>query len=620
MNEMVVGGRWPVVGYYLRTIPNSITADHQPPATDHRQLTMNTFIGYWGQGKQEELEQQLSQVLSQVGSLPHYLRHSLAQHNIVAGVAAWGNYARAKMSEGTLTASIAASGLPMEADASVVAQPNLLKLSRDDFGRVTLFWSQQKNVVWFASQLQLLLPLLEEATISSSALYGYACFSYVPTPLTPLKSVFAVPAGASGKFQFAQGTRLEVNWTKENEAWQESALPQKQLAPATQKLQTLLTTAVQKQLADRPPEPVGIFLSGGLDSSIVAALLAREGVKVQAYTLDFGAYGVSELEHAEQVAAYLKIPLTKVNAAPQQIKQALSQTAKALDMPYGDGVTVPLFLLNQAASQECAVVFNGEGGDQLFGGWANKPLIAAEVYQTAQPSGTSLDFLQEYLRTFHRLHGYGQGIFTPVVYEQIKSLDPLHWLSDALDDLFTHSLLHRLRRANLMLKGAQNIQPRATNLAFAFDLAVRTPFCDPELTKWTFQVTNDLFLQEAHEKYLLKHAVESWLPSDIVWREKRGMGVPLTQWCLEPLWREVGAWLQPTILRDEGIWQEDLALRISSGNLSGQVQGRRIGETLWLLLMWQVWRKTVLQEDFKRSSLQPFLLPSKFWRWRFNRK
>lgn len=579
---------------------------------------MNAFIGYWGQGKPEELDKQLSQVLSHVDTLPQYLKQSFPPSNVVTCLASWGKQVRAKTSEEALTASLAASGLLAEQDVGIVAQPNLLKLRRDRFGRITLFWTQQKSVIWFASQLQLLLPLLETTPISPAGLYGYACFSYVPTPFTPLKSIFAVPAGMTGNFQLGRDASLELHWSKDNEAWQESPLAQRSEDPAILKLQNLLIAATQKQLADRPSEPVGVFLSGGLDSSIVAALLAREGIKVQAYTLDFGDYGISEMQHAECVANYLHIPLAKVDASPERIRQALPATAKALDMPYGDGVTVPLFLLNQAASQECALVFNGEGGDQLFGGWTNKPLIAADVYQSVHPVG--LDFLQDYLRTFHRLHGYEQDVFTPTVQAEVKSLDPLNWLSDALDDVYTHSFLHRLRRANLMLKGAQNIQPRATNLAFAFDLAVRTPFCDPEVATWTFQVANDLFLREGHEKYLLKRAVELWLPQDVVWREKRGMGVPLTQWCLAPLWREVGEWLQPTVLREEGLWQEDLALRISTGRLSGQLQGRRIGEVLWLLLMWRVWRKAVLQEDFKRSHLQPFLLPSKFWQWRFNRK
>jgi asparagine synthase (glutamine-hydrolysing) len=585
---------------------------------------MNAFIGYWGQGEQKELDKQLSQILSQVNAPPQLLQQIFPASNVATGLASWGQQVVAQVREGAVSVSLSASGLPAEQDAAVEAHAHWLRLRRDSFGRVPLYWTQRKNVLWFASQLQLLLPLLESMNITSAGLYGYACFSYVPTPLTPLKTLFAVPAGTTGQFQLSKSApqHLELHWSKEHAAWQQAPLAERDEHQATIKLQNLLIAAIRNQLADQSRAPVGVFLSGGLDSSIVAALLAREGSNVRAYTLDFGDYGVSELQHAERVAAHLNIPLIKVSASPERIRQALPATAKALDMPFGDGVTVPLFLLNQAASQECAVVFNGEGGDQLFGGWTNKPLIAAGVYQTVQPTVNSsgLSFLQDYLRTFHRLQGYEAQIFSASLQSDIKSLDPLQWLNDALDDVFTHSFLHRLRRANLMLKGAQNIQPRATNLAFAFDLMVRTPFCDPPLARWTFQLASDLFLREGHEKYLLKRAVEEWLPSDIVWREKRGMGVPLTQWCLEPLWHEVGEWLQPTVLREEGLWQEDLALRISTGQLSGQIQGRRIGEILWLLLMWRVWRKAVLQEDFKRAYLQPFLLPSKFWHWRFNRK
>jgi asparagine synthase (glutamine-hydrolysing) len=486
-------------------------------------------------------------------------------------------------------------------------------------GRVPLYWVQQKGLVWFASHLRWLVPLLENKTISPAGLYGYACFSYCPTPLTPLKTVFAVAAGTTGIFNFkpSRPAVLEVNWAKRNREWQEPSQSERIEDKASQQLQRLLKRAIENQLSDQPAEPVGVFLSGGLDSAITAALLANAGVKVRAYTLDFGPYGRSEIPFAERVAEYLSLPLTKVDASPERIKDALLATAQALDAPFGDGVTVPLYLLNQAARDDCAIVFNGEGGDQLFGGWTNKPLIAADVYQPAQPAAT--DFAQEYLRTFHRLHGYEADVFPPSVRDEIQSLDPQNWLSEALDNAFTPSFLHRLRRANLMLKGAQNIQPRASNLSLAFDLAVRSPFCDRHLARWTFQVANDLFLRDAHEKYLLKRAVELWLPPDIVWREKRGMGVPLTQWCLGPLWRTMGEWLQPAVLRAEGLWQEDLALRLATGKLSGQIQGRRIGESLWLLLMWQVWRQAVLQDDFPRTKLHSFLLSPKFWHWRLNR-
>ena len=582
---------------------------------------MSAIIGYWGQGQRDELAGQFNKILSTIHPLPKHYQHSFAEQGTQMGVAWWGDNVRTKTDDQKIEVALSASGLKTETDVTIRARLEGLEFSCDSFGRVPLYWLQQEKVIWFSNQVQLLLPLVENAEISIAGLHGYACLSYVPTPHTPLKKVFAVPAGTARKFQFVNDSgradsppRLEISWSKLDYKWQEAPLKIDKEFKAVAQLQKLLTESINAQLTDAPSTTVGVFLSGGLDSAVTAALLVRAGIKVRAYTLDFGDYGVSEIPYAERVAKYLDIPLVKVSATPNRIKEALPATVKALDMPFGDGVTVPLYLLYQAANKECSVVFNGEGGDQLFAGWTNKPLLAADVYQPASPTTTG--FHQDYLRTFHRLHGSESLVYEPEILEKVQALDPLNWLGDALDDVFTPSLLHRLRRANLMLKGAQNIQPRATNLAFANKLSVRTPFCYHALAKWTFQLNGASFLRESHEKYLLKKAVELWLPGEIVWREKRGMGVPLTAWCTGPLWDEVGKWLQPAMLKDEGIWQPDLALRISTGNLSGQIQGRRIGETLWLLLMWQAWRVTVLQAELKKSFYSPFLLPPGFWRWK----
>jgi asparagine synthase (glutamine-hydrolysing) len=435
------------------------------------------FVGYWGDGNPELLVQQLAKV---------------------AG-ADWGISSQA--TDGTLI-SLSAAGLQPD-DVWVKIDDNCLKLGRDAFGRVKLYWLQIEQTIWFASQLQLLLPLIEDPQVSIPALYGYSCCSYIPTPLTPIERIMAVAAGTEQIWRDDGMGNLTSQTIQTQTDWAE-ALPQiDNEQDATDKLQTHLIAAVERQIIDLKGETVGVFLSGGLDSSIVAALLVRAGVKVRAYTLDFGAVVMPEYPYAAQVAEYLNIPLVKVDATPRSIEQALIPTIKALDLPFGDGVTVPLYLLNQAASRDVRIVFNGEGGDQLFAGWTNKPLIAASVYQVAHPDGEE-SFTDRYLRTFHRLWGYEAQVFQPEVYAQIKDLHPQDWLESALDQTYTHSLLHRLRRAALMLKGAQNIQPRATNLAFAHGLQVRSIFCDRELAAWTFQVSGSLYLQGACEKYILK--------------------------------------------------------------------------------------------------------------------
>ena len=467
------------------------------------------------------------------------------------------------------TATLSACGRPDHRDVWVDLETEELRLGRDRFGRVPLYWTCIDQVIWFATQLRLLLLIIESPKVNISALYGYSCFSYVPNPLTSVEQISSVPAG------------VELVWSdhpdpitqpcSEQSSWQESSDLIHDEASAIGQLQSLLKNAIADQTKDLSDEPVGVFLSGGIDSSIVAALLVQAGLNVKAYALDFGE-GYSELPYAQQVADYLQIPLVRVSATPQQLIGVLRETARSLDVPYGDGVTAPLFLLNQAAAQEVRVVFNGENGDQLFAGWVNKPLIASAVYSSENPAGTEA-FNQQYLRTFQRFYGYEAQVFSPEVYQQIQALDLQDYLRPALES--DSSLLARLRRASLMLKGAQNIQPRATALGFAHGLWVRSPFCDPALTEWTFRLPGDLILQGACEKYILKRAVESWLPPEIVWREKRGMGVPLRPGYYQNLWSEIGNWLNPGVLQREGRWQPHLAEQMMSGEWGVAMRGSK---------------------------------------------
>ncbi len=557
-------------------------------------------LGYWGYGDEDLLRPALSDLVAQT-QLGDWQRPSI---------------------HGDRRIALSASGV--DADVWVTVTTDRLTLGRDAFGRMPLYWMQRDQEIWFASRLQWLLPLVrsqgQSPPVNLAALYGYSCFSYVPTPLTPVEAVMALPAGLEQTWESDGAGQLLSPTCHSLVNWRESSVQLEDEATAIAQLQALLKTAVERQIGDLGQEPVGVLLSGGLDSSLVAALLVQAGVRVRAYTLDFGLdvgeSGLPEWPYAEQVAQSLGIPLVKVEATPRRIREAVSATARALDLPFGDGVTVPLYLLNQAASREVGVIFNGEGGDQLFAGWTNKPLIAASLYQADHPEGIE-PFAQQYLRTFHRLWGYEAQVFQPAVLGDMQALNAQDWLYPALDPMAAQGLLHRLRRASLMLKGAQNIHPRATNLALAQGLKVRSPFCAPDLAQWTFGLAGTLCLRGACEKYILKRAVEPWLPADIVWRPKRGMGVPLTSWCLNEWWGDLGQWLNPGVLAAEGLWQPDLALRTALGDLSGTIQGRRIGEILWLLVMWQQWRSQVLGEPAAGMSWHhPFWLPPRVWRYR----
>ncbi len=582
------------------------------------QIHPHEFIGYWGCGYQGKLEDLLNRIVNDYQFTKLKYNHKNIKWNVIylCDSSPQLDYKVEHSFPDGEIASISASGISNLPDAWVkIQENNNLILGREPFGRVPLYWTQQGEVIWFASRLQLLLPIVENPQVSIAGLYTYNCLSYVANPLTPVNQIFTVNAGMEIIWQLcpASNTISKLD-SQQILEWRESTEKIRDEKTAISQLQSLLKDAINRQIEDLKDETVGVFLSGGLDSSVVAALLVQAGVKVRAYTLDFGTAGIPEYPYAEQVSEFLNIPLTKVAANPDKIKKALIPTVKALDIPFGDGVTVPLYLLYQAAREETRIIFNGEGGDQLFAGWTNKPLIAAGIYQGQNPQSQET-FIQQYLRTFHRLWGYEAQVYQPEIYPQIQDLQGEDWLKTPLDEELCPSLLHRLRRATLMLKGAQNIHPRATNLGFAHGLFVRSPFCDLPLAEWTFGLSGELCLQGACEKYILKRAVENWLPPEIVWRQKRGMGVPLTSWCMNEFWHDLGTWLNPGILRAENRFYPDIAVKIIAGSLGGGIQGRRIGEILWLLMIWEIWRIEVLGEQRGKTSWKhPFWLPR--WMWR----
>jgi asparagine synthase (glutamine-hydrolysing) len=129
-----------------------------------------------------------------------------------------------------------------------------------------------------------------------------------------------------------------------------------------------------------------------------------------------------------------------------------------------------------------------------------------------------------------------------------------------------------------------------TQLAAAHGLRVRAPFFDRELAEWTFALPPEWFLRGACEKHLLKRAAEPYLPSEIIWREKRGMGVPVTEWCLRPLRRDVARCLSPARLKRDGWFEPAAVAALCRGeDQPHEFRRRRIGEKVWTLLMLHLW-------------------------------
>jgi asparagine synthase (glutamine-hydrolysing) len=457
-----------------------------------------------------------------------------------------------------------------------------MRFVRDPFGIRSLYTAEWSGVFWFASELKQLLALpgfpVEPDPV---AIHKYLTFSFVPGEDVPIRGVRRILPGRVARLA---GGRLEATrWFELREEIDESLGERSVAVPL---IRTLGRAAVEKRL---PGEgEVGLFLSGGLDSSAVGFWLRRSGARFRAFSLDFGEKSVEKSE-AALVAKRLEVPHEWVPMDGSELGPLLPDIVWKLDLPFGDPVTGPQYLLGRLARERgLAAVFSGEGGDQLFGGWTNKPMVAAELF-----GGIVTDESREetYLRSYHRFYGLEKELYT----DDFAALtggpgQRRAHLCPLLAGTQASTFLGRLRVADIFLKGSQNILARAERMANAFGLDARVPLFDRALAEASFRLPPRMKLSGANEKWVLKLALRKRLPDEIVWAAKRGMSVPATDWCLGPLAPLVEELLGDASLRRRGWFRPEYVARLRRGeNEPHETRRRRVGERLWTLLMLEAW-------------------------------
>jgi asparagine synthase (glutamine-hydrolysing) len=470
-----------------------------------------------------------------------------------------------------------------------------LTLIRDPFGVRSLYSLEHAGTFYFASELKQLLTLPGlPVALNPVALHKYLTFSFVPGEDVPVRGVRRLLPGQVAHWH--QG-RLEITpyFTLKESIDPRLSDPK----AAVRRIGRRCRQAVSRRLNGEAE--VGLYLSGGIDSSGVALWLQEAGVKVHAFSLDFGARSV-EKDQAQAVAERLKIPLTFVKMDGAELAPVLSDLVWKLDLPFGDAVTGPQYLLGRTARQAgLSAVFNGEGGDQLFGGWTNKPMVSAQLY--ANLYGT--DSREEiYLRSYHRFFGLEDKLYTPEFRAQVGGPGQRRaLLTPYLESGDAGTFLNRVRLADIALKGSQNILPRLERLANAWALDARVPLFDRALAEASFTLPPQLKLHGACEKYVLKLLLQKKLPHDIVWRRKFGMSVPITDWVLGPLAGPMHALLGKESLARRGLFREEYVSRLLQGhNEPSEARRRRVGERLWALAMLEAWLRVFIDGRGKKPG------------------
>jgi asparagine synthase (glutamine-hydrolysing) len=469
----------------------------------------------------------------------------------------------------------AANALGMFGVAVWDERKKTLTLIRDSVGARTVYYSLQGNACWFSVRLSTLrrCPGVS-AELSLSAIRNYLTCAFVPGEETLYRDIKELRPGEAITFP---GPGCKRYWAPRTV----DSAKNEGLESHAARLRPLLEECVRARLPKSGE--VGVLLSGGLDSSIVTALAAREAPgRLRTFAIHFGTDLPNELEFSGLVASHCGTKHHVLELPGRAIRDTLIETMGALDDPIGDPLTTPNLLLARAVKQVSDVTLNGEGGDPCFGGPKNLPMLLHELYGSSEPRETA------YLRSFQKCYDDLPRLLSPAVQRALRHEAPAESiLAPYFDDAGSPmSYLDRLMMINVQMKGADQILTKVNNLFSAAGVVARSPLFDRRIVEAGFAIPAEYKLDGAVEKAVLKEAARDLLPEAILDRPKSGMLVPVQRWFKKELKSyargmllsrraRIRPYLEQSMIRewlayDGAVWQ-------------------RNGVKLWLVLALEAW-------------------------------
>lgn len=479
-------------------------------------------------------------------------------------------------------------------------QRKRLVLARDRAGEKPLFYTKIGDEIWFASEIQALLEHPDvDRTIDENAAAEFLRFGFVLEPRTIYRSILRVASGTSRTF--TQDGETEQRY------WDPPSMTPEPIDEdvAVRELRRLLDLSVHKQMiAD---VPVGVFVSGGLDSAIILALAAGTGSSEtpQSFSIRFVAKSYDESDNAARVAKLFRSKHHVITADEAALQGALEQVLTRVGEPVADPAILPTTLLAKRARENVVVVLSGEGADELFGGYPTyighsmapryaalpgvlKRMLYAGI--EAIPSSTQRVPIEFLLKRFvegadqpwmerHRAW-FGSGLPAaafggdPGVSHVLEpeGFTPLR--GAMMYDYLTYL------RDNLLVK-----IDRATMLS---SIESRAPYLDRDIAEFAFRLPETLKVSGLETKRILKRAAEAWLPKSVVYRRKRGLSVPIADWINGSLRKDVDRLLDPKSLDAEGIVRGGVIAKMLDEHHRGI---RNHGRALWPLIMFEMWKE-----------------------------
>jgi len=507
-----------------------------------------------------------------------------------------------------------------------------LTLCRDRFGEKPLFYGWIGSDLVFASELKAFAAHPRWAgTVDRNSLTSFMRYSYVPSPRTIWEGIRKLNPGSSVTFsrevELLSLPSPKPYWSMRRCVMAGQSDRVRDAAEGTAELERLLSQAVRRQLLS--DVPVGAFLSGGIDSSTIVALMQAQSARpVKTFSIGFAEAAFNEAVHARTIARHLATDHTELTVAPQDARDVIPQLAQMYDEPFADSSQIPTHLVATLARRSVTVALSGDAGDELFGGYNRhvwgarlsarfgsmaalmKRALAGLIGTVApEPANMVGEFLGKFVPDRHRVRRAGDQLAKIARIIDAQTPDDAYRLLSSIDDdpgrvvpggnevegWFAEQMaaidrpidaLDRITLSDALSYLTDDILQKVDRAAMAVSLETRVPFLDREVVEFSCHVPPEMKVRNGQGKWLVRQVLDRHVPRALIERPKTGFGIPLDEWLRGPLKSWAADLLAPERL-DRQEWFDSTRV---SAVWSDHLQGRRNhGSWLWNILMAQAW-------------------------------
>ena len=488
-----------------------------------------------------------------------------------------------------------------------------LVLARDRMGIKPLFYGTFEDQLLFGSELKAIAAAGPNLTLNVEALNYYLSLLYIPAPHTIYNEIHKLKPG---HILVCQDGRLEIQryWSLAHV----NPLEDYSVHQLQKQLRQLLLAAVERQLVS--DVPLGFFLSGGLDSSIVVAS-AREvhNSDIKTFSVGFDDPSYDETVHAQTVANHLSTEHTNIIVTPD-FENVIYELADHFDEPFADSSAIPTYYLSELTRKHVTVALSGDGGDELFAGYLtyqadklarlygrvpgilSKKAVPWLVHQLPV-SDTKINFgfkarrfVDQALLEPGQRHFAWKAFFDEDLKQSLLQKPLLDSLSGNLDGYSPYKYyfdeaphfeeITRFQYTDTMVYLIDNNLTKVDRMSMAHSLEVRVPLLDTDIVEFAFQLPDQLKMPGMKLKHFLKESTKGMLPEEIVNRPKKGFNVPMPRWLKEGLKPVVDHYLSTQTVSKQGYFNPHTVQHLVGTHMSGKADYSR---NIWALLMFNLW-------------------------------